>query len=221
MPERSYIAIGDIHGCLRSVQALIKKLTARDDRTLIFIGDYIDRGPSSRQVVDYLLALQEHTPCIFIRGNHEQMLLDACETNETALWLYNGGDTTLRSYKSLAGIENEHLDFYRNTRLFYDTQDYLFVHAGLKPRRTIRECIEKDEFKQDFLWERSHLKTNRNKWEKTVVFGHTPVPEPVVGRNMIGIDTGCVYARRSGMGKLTAVLLPEQEFIYQQCLDEV
>ncbi|MEX2404639.1 MAG: metallophosphoesterase family protein [Balneolales bacterium] len=222
MPDRKFVAIGDIHGCIQTTQALIQKLEPWNDRTFIFTGDYIDRGPASRQIVDYLINYQKTHDCIMLRGNHEQMLLDAFNTNYTRLWLHNGGDTTLRSYNNnVTEIPFEHHHFYNETLLYYDTDDYFFVHGGLPPNVTIQECLEKKELKEKFLWERSHLKTNKNKWEKTVVFGHTPGTDPVVKSNMIGIDTGCVYNHIPGMGKLTAVLLPEQKFIYQSCLDEV
>lgn len=222
MPDRKFVAIGDIHGCVQSMKALLKKLEPYTDRTIIFIGDYIDRGPASRQVVDYLIEFQKKHDCIILRGNHEQMLLDAFNTNDTRLWLYNGGDTTLRSYNDeLTGIPFEHHQFYQATKLFLDTDKYFFVHAGLPPAMTIRQCLDKPEIQDNFLWERSHLSTSKNKWEKTVVFGHTPNPDPIVKPNMIGIDTGCVYTGNPGLGKLTAVLLPEQEFIYQECLDEI
>ncbi|MEX0780412.1 MAG: metallophosphoesterase family protein [Balneolales bacterium] len=222
MADRKYVAIGDIHGCVESLQALIKKLEPWNDRTFVFIGDYIDRGPASRQVVDYLIEFQENHDCIVLRGNHEQMLLDAFNTNDTKLWLHNGGDATLQSYGNvLTEISFEHYQFYNETQIHFDTREYFFVHAGLPTKTTIRDFLKKGESQQAFLWERSHLKTDENDWEKTVVFGHTPAPDPVVKRNMIGIDTGCVYNQIPGMGNLTAVLLPEKKFINQPCLDLV
>lgn len=222
MAHQNFVAIGDIHGCVLSAQALIKKLEPWKDRTFVFIGDYIDRGPGSRQVVDFLIDFQKNHDCIMLRGNHEQLLLDAYNTNNTKLWLYNGGNTTLKSYgDDLTDIPFEHNLFYNETRIFHDTEDYFFVHAGLPPEVTIKEHINSKNGQEKFLWERSHLKADKNNWEKTVVFGHTPDARPVVKPNMIGIDTGCVYKKIPGMGNLTAVLLPEQEFIQQECVDNV
>ncbi|MEX0685647.1 MAG: metallophosphoesterase family protein [Balneolales bacterium] len=221
MQNQKFIAIGDIHGCVKSTLALLEKLQPWNDRTYIFIGDYIDRGPASREVVDFLIEFNKSYPCVFLRGNHEQMLLDSFSSGDSRLWLYNGGDTTLKSYSSDGNTLADHQEFYMGTRLYYDTDKYFFVHAGLHPTKTIAESIAQEDSQEEFLWERSHIKTTKNKWEKTVVFGHTPVPEPIVKPHMMGIDTGCVYTHRQDMGKLTAVLLPEQKFIYQECLDDI
>lgn len=222
MAEQKYIAIGDIHGCYRSTIALLEKLEPFRDRRFIFIGDYIDRGPDSKQVVDLMLDLEKKIDCIFLRGNHEQMLLDALMNNDMSLWLMNGGRTTINSYTSGRSdkliLPDDHKEFYESTRMFYETPDYFFVHAGISPAKTIEESLKDDKLEEEFLWERSHLDAFETPWEKTVVFGHTPQPQPLKKEQMIGIDTGCVYDRR-GYGKLTAVKLPEVEFVQQTCLD--
>ena len=202
--------------------ALLEKLHPYYDRTFVFVGDYIDRGPASKQVVDYLLDFKDKVDCIFLRGNHEQMLLDALKRGDTSLWMMNGGRTTLDSYGDTADantLPKKHEQFYENTRLYYDTDDYFFVHAGLSPGKTIAQSLEDETERQEFLWERSHLNAFETPWEKTVVFGHTPRPRPLQKDKMIGIDTGCVYDR-VGYGKLTAAKLPEEEFITQPCLDK-
>ena len=133
----------------------------------------------------------------------------------------NGGRTTLKSYDTTPDeldMPNEHLEFYKNTRLYYDTEDYFFVHAGLSPAKTIEQSLQDEANHEDFLWERSHLNAFETPWEKTVVFGHTPRSHPIQKEKMLGIDTGCVY-ESLGYGKLTAALLPEKEFIQQVCLD--
>lgn len=222
MAEEKYVAIGDIHGCLQSLNGLIKKLEDyREDYTFVFVGDYIDRGPDSKGVVDRLIDFGEEQECIFLRGNHEQMLLDACFNGRLDMWLMNGGKITLTSYgishKNLS-FSDEHMEFYKSTRMYYDTPDYFFVHAGLSPDRTIAESVEDKKLVAQFLWERSHLNAFETPWEKPVVFGHTPRPHPIQKPKMLGIDTGCVYDSL-GYGKLTAVALPEQKFIQQICLD--
>lgn len=221
MSEQKFIAIGDIHGCLKSMRAMLEKLEPYYDRKFVFVGDYIDRGPASKQVVDYLLDFRQKVDCIFLRGNHEQMLLDAFKRNKQNLWMMNGGRETLQSYKldgDIVTLPEEHSEFYEGTRFYYDTDKYFFVHAGISPSKSIAENLEDEEEMHDFLWERSHLNAFETPWEKTVVFGHTPRSNPVKKNNMIGIDTGCVY-NRIGYGKLTAVKLPEEEFIQQVCLD--
>lgn len=204
------------------MEALLEKLEPYYDRQFVFIGDYIDRGPDSRKVVDLLLDFREEVDCVFLRGNHEQMLLDALKDNKRSLWMMNGGETTLQSYGSSRrelSFPDAHREFYENTRMYYDTEDYFFVHAGLSPAKTIAESLESEDDIAEFLWERSHLNAFETPWEKTVVFGHTPRPKPLRKDHMIGIDTGCVY-NRMGYGKLTAVKLPEEEFEQQVCLDQ-
>lgn len=222
MSEQKYVAIGDIHGCLQSLNGLLKKLEDyRDEYTFVFVGDYIDRGFDSKGVVQRLIAFREEQDCVFLRGNHEQMLLDACYNDRLDMWLMNGGKSTLSSYQATydnLDFPEAHLEFFKSTKMYYDTDDYFFVHAGLSPDKTIAESIEEKKLVQQFLWERSHLNAFDTPWEKTVVFGHTPRPHPIRKPNMIGIDTGCVYDSL-GYGKLTAVVLPEQEFVQQICLD--
>ncbi len=221
MADSKFIAIGDIHGCLHSLKSLLGKLEKYNDRRFIFIGDYIDRGPESKGVVDLLLEFRKQHDCIFLRGNHEQMLLDALQKSEFNLWLTNGGRITLHSYDTnerKMDIPEDHLDFYRDTKIFYDTPEYFFVHAGLAPHKTVAESIEDEDEHAEFLWERSHLNAPETAWEKKVIFGHTPRLTPLKREKMLGIDTGCVY-NSMGYGVLTAVLLPEEMFIQQDCLD--
>lgn len=221
MSDKKFVAIGDIHGCAASLKALMDKVSEYRDREFVFVGDYIDRGPDSKGVVDFLLDFRERQSCVFIRGNHEQMLLDAYHNHNLDLWLMNGGQITLRSYgadTSKLSIPEDHLEFYENTKFYYNTKDYFFVHAGLSPAQTIEQSLEDKSSHHDFLWERSHLNAFETPWEKTVVFGHTPRSHPIQKDKMLGIDTGCVY-ESLGYGKLTAALLPEREFIQQVCLD--
>lgn len=222
MSQKKYLAIGDIHGCLKSLESLLEKLGEYSDRRFIFLGDYIDRGPNSKGVVEFLLDFKEQQDCIFLRGNHEQMLLDAYRMNDVDLWLMNGGRSTLESYGATYNqleIPESHIAFFNQTRMYFDTPDYFFVHAGLSPEHTIEECLEDEERVADFLWERSHLNAFETPWEKTVVFGHTPRPHPIRKNKMLGLDTGCVY-ESVGYGKLTAALLPEVEFVQQVCIDK-
>lgn len=215
------VAIGDIHGCVESLKAIWKKLEPWKDRPHIFVGDYIDRGPDSKGVVDFLLEVKEERETVFLRGNHELMLLDSLATGNMALWLRNGGDSTLESYgniKMISEMPDDHLDFYISTKLYHETDEYFFVHAGLPPTLTIEQSKEDQSAEEYFFWGREHLNSFDTPWEKTVVFGHTPRPHPIIKPNMIGIDTGCVYDSL-GFGKLTAVVLPEAEFIQQTSLD--
>lgn len=220
-----FFAIGDIHGCVLSLESLISTLSASysdfENRSFVFLGDYTDRGPKSKEVVDFLLNFSEKYDCIFIRGNHDLMLLDAVQKDDWKLWIANGGELTISNYgmnSDKLNIPDEHLAFFQSTQIFYETEHYVFVHGGLHPDLTIRENLDHEKYYDDFLWTRNHINAGWNNWDKTVVFGHTPVHSPIHKNNMIGIDTGCVYVKR-GYGNLTAVALPEEEFHQQKCLD--
>lgn len=219
--SKSIIAIGDIHGCANTLKTLWDKLESYKDSLHVFIGDYIDRGPSSKAVVDFLLEARHERNCIFLRGNHEQMLLNALHKHETTNWLINGGNATLKSYnhsRDLSRLPEEHIAFYEETLPYYESEDYFFVHAGIPPHQTIESSKKDPDSGYFFLWGREHLNAFETPWEKTVVFGHTPRPHPIKKANMIGIDTGCVY-NKPGYGRLTAVILPETAFIHQLSLD--
>jgi len=209
------IAIGDIHGCPKSLDALLKRLDPSSDDHLLFVGDYIDRGPDSKAVIDQLLDLRQNVPCTFLRGNHEAMMIEYLDTGAFSLWRMNGGVSTLQSYlgdDSEVDIPDAHTEFVRETKLYHETGDFFFVHAGLKPDFTIRKTLE-DPDEEVLLWERGHLNASEVAWEKTVVCGHTPRPDPIDREKLLLIDTGCVYHMKPGMGRLTAVYLPEREFV--------
>lgn len=219
MSQEKYIAIGDIHGCARSLDALLEKISSYSDRTHVFIGDYIDRGPDSRGVIDRVMEFARDHHCIFLRGNHEEMLLDAVRTGDRTLWLINGGVETLESYQaeSTEELPDDLLQFISKTKFWHNTPQYLFIHAGLDPGQSVEEQLSSPRIEHAALWERSHLH-RPVAWEKTVIFGHTPVREPLIEDRKIAIDTGCVFTG-NGFGKLTALLLPERTAIQQEYAD--
>jgi len=210
------IAIGDIHGCAQSLDALLDKLDLGSGDHLLFVGDYIDRGPDSRGVIDRLLRLRDEVKCTFLRGNHEAMMLDYLDTGSFNLWRVNGGVSTLQSYAGAGGgdtnIPDSHAEFVRETKLYHETDAFFFVHAGLRADLTIEENLSRED-ERTFLWERDHLGADDVAWEKPVVCGHTPRPEPINREKLIHVDTGCVYHMQPGMGRLTAVHLPERQFV--------
>jgi serine/threonine protein phosphatase 1 len=203
-------AIGDIHGSFDRLQELMQKIPidfARD--TLVFIGDYIDRGPASVEVVDYLIDLKKQVPqTIFLKGNHEDMLEKYLDGTDRFTYLLNGGQNTLDSYLSknlqseLYPIPSDHMEFFKTLRLYYETEAYIFVHAGLRPKVPLAS-----QETEDLLWIRDKFIYSKYNFGKTVVFGHTPLEKPLVESNKIGIDTGAVYGNA-----LTCVQLPELEF---------
>lgn len=209
-----FIAIGDIHGCAATLDRLLDQLAPAADDHLVFIGDYVDRGPDTKGVIDRLLRLREDQRCTFLRGNHEALMLDYLDRGAFDLWRVNGGLATLNSYLFDHRIHllDDHVAFIRDTRLYLDTPDYFFVHAGLKPDLSVEENLERFD-DEVFLWERSHLSAPRLAWEKTVVCGHTPQPEPLLRDRLIAIDTGCVFHTHPRFGRLTAIRLPERALV--------
>ncbi len=202
-------AIGDIHGCLSHLERLmeeIRPLLDPQEDTLVFLGDYIDRGPDPKGVVDLILQIKKevrHVVCL--KGNHEDMFLDwVLNGRNYDLYLYNGGGSTIRSYSQDREfhLPAEHLDFFTSLRLYYETDKYIFVHAGLKAGVPLKE-----QDPQEMIWIREEFIYSNYDFGKLVVFGHTPLQRVLVAPNKIGIDTGAVYG-----GELTCLELPAQRF---------
>ncbi len=192
--------IGDIHGCADEVDRLLDALAPTAADTLIFLGDYIDRGPSPKAVIDRLLRLRREGPrCVFLKGNHEDMFLAflGLGGHYGEAFLFNGGEATLRSYglegKSAAAVAAalpaDHLDFLLSLRMRFQYGSFLCVHAGLAPTRSIEEQRE-----EDMLWIRDEFILNPHSFPFTVLYGHTPRREVSVELpHKIGLDTGLVY----------------------------
>jgi serine/threonine protein phosphatase 1 len=184
------LAVGDIHGCLEPLRRLLNLVQPKPQDTIIFLGDYVDRGPDSRGVIDFLLKFARLFPkTVFLKGNHEAMFLDYLQGGPKSPFLQNGGISTLASYTE--GISPEHLAFLRDLRLYHQTEAHIFAHAGLLPGRPLPEQLE-----EDLLWIREEFLRSDYDWGKTIVFGHTPWPEPLLKTNRIGLDTGAVYGRK-------------------------
>lgn len=193
-PVSRLLAVGDIHGCLGPLRALLLVVAPTADDQLVFLGDYIDRGPASAEVIDELLALRERFPAsVFLRGNHEQMLLDVLAGEDPDTFLGNGGGKTIASYRARGGWPPpvEHLAFFEQLPTLYATGAYIFVHAGLRPGLPPQE-----QRPADLLWIRQEFLTSDYAWGSTVVFGHTPRETPLLTAARIGLDTGCVYGGR-------------------------
>jgi serine/threonine protein phosphatase 1 len=228
LPEGHLLyAVGDIHGRLDLLEAILDRIEAdaRDSATaerrmLVFLGDYVDRGPDSRGVADRLIGdLPQGFETYFLKGNHEAMLLDFLEdASSLDHWLRNGGAETMRSYgvntESLIGfgapaemwrtafaaaLPAAHLRFFRELKLSVSFGDYLFVHAGVRPGVPLAAQSE-----ADLIWIRSPFLDYAAPFGKIVVHGHTPGKEPVTRSNRIGIDTGAFFT-----GRLTALRLED------------
>jgi serine/threonine protein phosphatase 1 len=225
--QRLY-AIGDIHGRFDLLSRLLELITADAAnypavaKTIIFLGDYIDRGPDSRNV---LRCLQEDLPkdltSVFLRGNHEQVLLDFTAGDDAVLesWLYFGGTATLASYGlNLYGqrtlspaivreqcaekIPAAHWQFLHTTCLSHTVGSYYFVHAGVRPGVPLPQ-----QSAQDQLWIRQEFLSSRADHGAIIIHGHTISSHgPDIQPNRIGIDTGA-YAT----GRLTCLVLQDEQ----------
>jgi serine/threonine protein phosphatase 1 len=207
-------AFGDIHGEIFKLKALYSRLDIKKDDMLVFLGDYIDRGKSSFEVIDFLCDLSEEHDCVFIRGNHEAMLRDYMSGRDYEhLFWYNGGMITVDSYSEHGYVITEHesyipdrhMRFFQNLKRYYETDDYIFVHAGIASGPL-------DRLPDDILyWNRAFNQIIYN-GPKVVVYGHTPNNKILNEKYKICIDTGACY---DSMGDLTCVKLPERVFYRQ------
>src|SRR5579863_1390187 len=200
-------AIGDIHGCIDELSTMMKAIAPASGDTVVFVGDYVDRGPSASNVLDFMLELGNgEAEYVFLKGNHEDMMLSylGLPGRYGESFLMNGGAQTLCSYgmneesfdQAAEMIPQRHVDFLRELGTSYLRPPYLFVHAGILPTRQLEEqCVE------DMLWIRQEFIFNPHQLSATVVFGHTPMRAVMVDLPYkLGIDTGLVYG-----GKLTCV----------------
>jgi serine/threonine protein phosphatase 1 len=205
--------IGDIHGCHQALVRLLEKIAPDPGRdTLVFLGDYIDRGPASREVITTILDLRRsHARLITLMGNHEWMFLDYLAGGDPGLFLAAGGIETLESYGIVTFgdpwtqeiLPADHRRFLEGLRPWWEDEAYIYVHAGLEPG------VELAQQSTDWLlWARRGFIDSAFDFGKRVVYGHTPWPEPRVETTKIGIDTGAVYG-----GRLTCLVLPEMEFV--------
>ncbi len=206
---RRVYAIGDIHGCLNEFKSLLN-LIEQDLNThpvpeykIVTLGDYVDRGPDSRGVLDHLILLQKTLPLICLRGNHDQRMLEFMDIPDEvgASFLTYGGRELLQSYgvevtsaKSLkmmsqqlkAQVSSSHIKFLDSLELTHQEGDYFFVHAGVKPGIALDK-----QTPDDLLWIREEFLTHQSPFEKVIVHGHTPRDEVDIQPNRINLDTYC------------------------------
>jgi len=206
-------AIGDIHGCFDAFKNLIEhKIKLNRNDKLILLGDFIDRGKQSKEVVDYIIdLLRKDFDIVPLMGNHEAMLLDVLEDKEyLSNWILNGGHETLHSFgiHSLKDLDQHYSAFFKSLILYYSFDNFLFVHAGFNN-------ASEDPFsdKHQMLWSRYKVYTHPLLKDKIIIHGHTPITETqcqqlvTARKQTINIDTGCVYSHEVGFGRLTALEL--------------
>ena len=230
IPEGHRIyAIGDVHGCADLLDALLARIDADLARrpiaqsTQIFLGDYIDRGPHSRQVIDLLIARRREHKALFLKGNHELYMLEALsERSISPEWLQMGGASTLVSYgvtpsrrpdpsadREVAiafgeAIPESHRKFIESLALAFTCGDFFFTHAGVRPGIALQM-----QHQQDLLWIREDFLLHEDDFGKVVVHGHTPTMLPDIRPNRINVDTGA-YAT----GRLTCLVLEGSEISF-------
>jgi len=232
LPENHRLyCIGDIHGRLDLLTETHQKI-AKDAaqfngvKTLVYLGDYIDRGENSKGVIDCLLEDSfADFKKVFLMGNHEQVLLQFLLINDPATaqdWFKFGGLATLASYgveirgiptlKDLDRLRSEfteklpasHNDFYKRLRLSYETEGYFFVHAGIRPKVKLNQ-----QQSEDMLWIREEFLRSTLFHGKVIVHGHTVTATPDIKPNRIGLDTGAYSS-----GKLTCAVFENTHFSF-------
>jgi serine/threonine protein phosphatase 1 len=220
-PHCRVYAIGDIHGrsdLLHRIIRLIRRdaLSCAKDTILVFVGDYVDRGPDSKDVIARLIDLQLEFTVHFLKGNHDQALLDFLENPSTyRVWREFGAVETLLSYGVRPPLEDSdtafldardrfaravpcsHREFLQALSLTCEIGDYFFTHAGVRPKIPLDQ-----QRSDDLLWIREDFLNSSANFGKVIVHGHTPTETPVKKRNRVGIDTGAYFS-----GRLTAVVL--------------
>ena len=228
------IVIGDIHGCLKTLRQLIdKKISPQIGDELYFVGDYIDRGPDSKGVLDLLIDMREQgLAMVFIRGNHEEMLIESF-SGEAYFhpWIYNGGGKTLDSfgiseqeYLELPGdskLPEKYLEFLSHTTYYVELDKAFIVHAGFNfhdgnPFHDMDAMV----WSRNFDYDRFKAKG------KPVIHGHTPVDLDTIRttlfnaeRKLINIDAGCVYTDFPELGNLVALDVDNWQLFVQENID--
>ncbi len=205
-PHKRRFAISDIHGCARTFKRLVKhKLNIRPGETLYLLGDYINRGPDAKGVLDYIFKLEQKGVIIHaLRGNHEDLFLKALYSKPLRRnFLLNGGDVTLRSFgvKQIEDIPEVYVSYLRQLGYYFEVEDKILVHAGLNFQ-------EKDIFKdrEAMLWLKNMTLDKKKLGDRYVIHGHTPESKLEIKRQfhktprpqLLNIDGGCVYYKRFG-----------------------
>jgi len=225
--KRTFV-IADIHGCSKSLKALIEEqLKPTSEDQFIFLGDYIDRGPDSRAVINYLIYIKENFKnSVFLRGNHEQMFLDAQDSiSAHDRWITNGGREVMISYglKTHDHVPYHVREFISSTCYYFQDERYIFVHAGLNH---LAELPLKDY--NAMMWIREYEVTSKLTGGRIIIHGHTPTPLDSIKQQLatasenlnICLDNGCVFkGQRTGLGNLLALELHSNTLFIQNNID--
>jgi len=217
--------IGDIHGCIKTLRTLIEDQIqpGRRDK-IIFVGDYVDRGPDSKGVLSYLMELRlMGYHLVMLKGNHEDMMVRSVYSSEARKnWFYNGGMPTLRSFgvRDASEVPDHFLEFINTLDYYHIMEDFFIVHAGLN--FNLPDPLADLE---GMLWIRNKSVLPEKIGNRRMVHGHTPVPvekikEAVESNSYdIDLDAGCVYVGMEGLGNLCALELNSMRLIVQPNVD--
>lgn len=210
--------IGDIHGEITKLQLLINFITNIDaNPEFIFIGDYIDKGESSKRVLDYLLQLNDKYKCVFIEGNHEYQWIKVNEENNVEEYLFKyGGRLTIDSFEEANDVHktkkiflNTYKKIFSNLVSYWENDKYVITHSGIPPKNYDKKL--KDIEKSDFLFNRyDFIKFQKRYSNKIIIFGHTGFYKPYFDGVKIGLDTAACYLENQ---PITSFCLDNEFFI--------
>lgn len=220
-------AISDIHGCSKTFDALLDKLALTTDDELYLLGDYVDRGPDSKGVIDLIWHLQQEGFSVTcLKGNHEEMMLNSrLSAQYFPHWYHQGGRETMESFgcEQLAQIDERYWDFLNQLAYYHEVDQYLLVHAGFNFR-----VPNPFEDLESMLWIRNWYPQINEEWlaHRIIIHGHTPTPisgirelyQALRDEKVLVIDNGCVYSH-PGMGALCAFEMYEQQLYFQKRID--
>lgn len=206
------IGISDIHGEYYKLCSVLDKVVPQKDDVIVFMGDYIDRGKYSREVVDKIIDMQNVCNCVYLIGSHEYAMLHALEDDyyNYLFWNY-GGDATVDSYGSFDNIMKIHGDFFNNLKPYYLADRYLFVHAGIR----VGIPLEAQDL-TDMVYIRSEFYKRKHHLPVKIIFGHTEFDKPLIQDDKICIDTGCGKYKDA---VLTAIIIENENLSFVNSLD--
>lgn len=228
--------IGDIHGGLKALLQILNKISLNTFDRVVFLGDYVDGWSESPDVLNYLIILKQSHNCVFIKGNHDDLLLGYLKTNSyNEEWFVHGGKSTVDAYKKVDSVTvKKHIDFLEALEPFFiDEENRLFIHAGF----TNLKGVAYEYFKPTYYWDRTLWETalcinptlsqentlypSRFKLYKEIYIGHTPVTRigkttPFQAANIWNIDTGAAFK-----GPLSVLDVETKEFWQSQPLIEL
>ena len=227
--------IGDIHGALRALQQVLERVAPTEEDRLIFLGDYVDGWPQSRQLIDYLLELEARLECIFIRGNHDLWCEEWLEGwGASSDWLRHGGAATTKSYEGITAAARErHLGFFSRTHSWFEEDGRLFVHAGFSSVHG----PSAEHYESNFLWDRTLWETalaaddriprdspffpERLRLFREIYIGHTPTTNygfdvPMQRCNVWNLDTGSAFT-----GRLSAMDIDTKKYVQSDIVQQL